>query len=151
VSGGLPRLSGVAARPVNEVEHLLQDLDDGNLAEERGAVGGCAGVSAADWTVHKPVRTGSWRATRPRAVVRDRGEPKNMLDDIQGAVGELIGLALLYATSPCTGLAGDGSPSTGMVIVSSEPSRRTRVPRKTRRRAAWAAAFTTSISPTSSR
>jgi hypothetical protein len=49
-------LFGVAARPVDEVEHLLQDLDDGNLAEERAAVGasvagavreaGCAGVGA---------------------------------------------------------------------------------------------------------
>jgi hypothetical protein len=55
-----------------------------------------------------------------------------------------------YATSLCTGLAGACSPSTTIVMVSSESSRRTRVMGKTRRRAAWAGAFTTSISPTSS-
>ena len=70
VSGGLPRLFGVAACPVDEVEHLLQDLDDGNLTEEREAVGasvagggaeaGCAGVGAADRTVHYPLPTTLW-------------------------------------------------------------------------------------------
>src|SRR5688572_18570561 len=66
VSGRLPRLLRVGACPVEEVEHLLLNLDDGNLIEERRAVGaavagavreaGGAGVGAADRAVHGPAQ-----------------------------------------------------------------------------------------------
>jgi len=66
VSGGLSRLPGVGVRPVEEVEHFVQDLDDGDLVEERGSVGaavagavreaGGAGVGAADRAVHGPAQ-----------------------------------------------------------------------------------------------
>jgi hypothetical protein len=46
----------------------------------------------------------------PRAVVRDRGEPKNMLNDIQGAVGELIGFELLHRNNSGAARRGSARP-----------------------------------------